>query len=157
MWYEQKAIHIRIKNIWKIWQHLNQRGSKKSNSLTDLLEFPGLIGLDSTRSVYLLKFTEIVTSNDVRFTCPLLTHFKARLIIFHHELMTIIMVQVFLCCNVPWLANDDDHIHPHQNLHYGHPPMMTIIIVMIFQVYLCCNVPRLVLNLAEVIAEVIIR
>ena len=39
----------------------------------------------------------------------------------------------------------------------GHLPMMTIIIVMMFQVYLCCNIPRLVLNLAEVIAEVNIR
>ena len=39
----------------------------------------------------------------------------------------------------------------------GHLPMMTIIIVMMFKVYLCCNIPRLVLNLAEVIAEVNIR
>ena len=67
------------------------------------------------------------------------------------------MVQVFFCCNVPRLANHDDHAHPHQNLHYDQLTMMTIIIVMMFQVYLCCNIPRLVLNLAEVIAEVIIR
>ena len=79
--------------------------------------------------------------------------------------MTIMMIKVFLCCNVPRLANHDDYAHPHQNLHYDQRSsidddqltMIIIIIVMMFQVYLCCNIPRLVLNLAEVIAEVIIR